>query len=126
MQNAALCAAGLDYVYLAFPIPPESFEQAVRGLAAAGMVGLNCTVPHKHAAMMLCDEVSEEARLVGAVNTLFFRENGTIYGTNTDVRVLETLRRTARSIFPEEGGATGRGRRGRGMALGAIDPAWRN
>jgi len=122
MQNAALCAAALDYVYLAFPISPESFEQAVRGLAAAGMVGLNCTVPHKHAAMMLCDEVSEEARLVGAVNTLFFRENGTIYGTNTDVEgYVETLRRDGEFDFSgKKVVQLGAGGAGRGMALGAI------
>lgn len=122
MQNAALCAAGLDYVYLAFPIPPESFEKAVRGLAAAGMVGLNCTVPHKHAALALCDEVSEEARLVGAVNTLSFREDGSIHGTNTDVEgYVETLRHDAGFDFcGRKVVQLGAGGAGRGLALGAV------
>jgi shikimate dehydrogenase len=122
MQNAALCAAGLDYVYLAFPIPPESFEKAARGLAAAGMVGLNCTVPHKHAALALCDEVSEEARLVGAVNTLSFRADGSIYGTNTDVEgYVETLRQDGGFDFSgKKVLQLGAGGAGRGMALGAV------
>ncbi len=122
MQNAALCAAGLDYVYLAFPIPPESFGKAARGLADAGMVGLNCTVPHKHAALELCDETSEEARLVGAVNTLSFREDGSIYGTNTDVEgYVETLRRDGEfEFYGKKVVQLGAGGAGRGMALGAV------
>ncbi len=122
IHNPALRAAGLDYVYLAFPIAPENFETAVRGLAASGMAGLNCTVPHKYAALAICDELSEEARLVGAVNTLHFRGEKGIYGTNTDVEgYVETLRRDGKFDFA---GRTlvqiGAGGAGRGMALGAI------
>ena len=121
-QNAALRAAGLDYVYLAFGIPPERFEPAMRGLAALGAAGLNCTVPHKHAALALCDETSEEARLAGAVNTLQFRPDGSIYGTNTDVEGFrEPLRHEGRFNFT---GRTvvqfGAGGAGRALALGAL------
>lgn len=127
IQNAALRAARLDCVYLAFAIAPDDFETAVRGMAAAGMVGLNCTVPHKQAALAISDELSVEARLVGAVNTLHFRripgESGMrIVGSNTDVEgFVESLRQDGGFDFA---GRTvvqiGAGGAGRGMALGAL------
>lgn len=83
MQNAALRSLGLDAVYVAFDVPPELLEDAVRGLRAAGVRGVNCTIPHKEALIPLVDEVSAEAALIGAINTLAFRE-GRIIGHNTD------------------------------------------
>ncbi|MFW6286443.1 MAG: shikimate dehydrogenase, partial [Candidatus Sumerlaeota bacterium] len=122
IQNAAIRAAGLDFVYVAFPIEPEVFEMAVRGMAAAGMIGLNCTVPHKHAALKICKEVSEEARLVGAVNTLHFRAPGRIVGHNTDVEgFVETLRHDAGfEITGKTVVMLGAGGAARGMAVGAL------
>jgi len=121
IHNAALRAAGLDYVYLAFAVPPARFEAAVRGLAAAGAVGLNCTVPHKHAALAACDEVSATARAVGAVNTIHFRADG-VYGTNTDVEgYVESLRHDAGFEFVGRRVVQfGAGGAGRGMALGTL------
>jgi shikimate dehydrogenase len=65
------------------PAPPDQFDAAVRGLAAAGFAGLNVTIPHKEAAFALCDEVAPLALQAGAVNTLVFAE-GRILGHNTD------------------------------------------
>jgi shikimate dehydrogenase len=121
MQNAALRAAGLNYIYVPFPIAPERFETAVRGLAAAGVVGLNCTVPHKHAALRLCDALSTEAQLAQAVNTLHFTADG-IYGTNSDVEgYMETVRRDAGFDFAGRRVVQfGAGGAGRAIALGAL------
>lgn len=85
MHNAAFEAMGLDFCYVAFEVPPESLEAAVVGARALGVVGLNVTIPHKEALLRLVDEISEEARLVGAVNTLQVRE-GRLWGDNTDGR----------------------------------------
>lgn len=65
-------------------IAPQSFEPAIRGLIAAGFRGVNCTLPHKEAALALADEVSGAARAIGAANTLTFRTDGTIHADNTD------------------------------------------
>ncbi|HUT22872.1 MAG TPA: shikimate dehydrogenase [Sumerlaeia bacterium] len=121
IHNAAIEAAGLDCVYLAFAVPPDLFEEAVRGFAAVGMAGLNCTVPHKQAALALCDAASDEARMVGAVNTIHFRREG-LYGTNTDVEgFVETIRQDAGFDFSEASVVQfGAGGAGRGMALGAV------
>jgi shikimate dehydrogenase len=83
MQNAALASMGIDGVYVAFDVPPESLAEAVSGLKALGVGGVNCTVPHKEAALDLCDALDDEAALLGAVNTLVIRD-GRIIGHNTD------------------------------------------
>jgi shikimate dehydrogenase len=84
MQNAALRAMGLDGIYVAFDVAPERLEEAVRGLRALGARGVNCTIPHKEAVIPLLDEISEEAALIGAVNTIVFGEGGKTTGHNTD------------------------------------------
>jgi shikimate dehydrogenase len=83
MHNAALREMGLDGVYVAFEVAPGDLAEAIRGLQAAGVGGINCTIPHKEALLPLMDELSEEARLIGAVNTIVFRE-GRRVGHNTD------------------------------------------
>ena len=75
---------GIDGLYAPFPIAPESFGPAVRGLAAAGLAGLNVTVPHKNAACALCDRLDDTAERLGAANTLIFSPDGDIEGRNTD------------------------------------------
>ncbi|MGL6278519.1 MAG: shikimate dehydrogenase family protein [Gaiella sp.] len=83
MQNAGFAALGLDWAYVPLPTPPERLADAVRGLAAAGFAGANVTIPHKVAALDLCDEVDEVGARAGSVNTLVF-EDGRVVGTSTD------------------------------------------
>ncbi len=85
MHNEAFGLCGLDYVYLAFDVPPERFEQAVDGLTAVGAGGWNCTMPHKRRMYERADVLSEEAELIGAVNTVVQRD-GVLTGCNTDGR----------------------------------------
>jgi shikimate dehydrogenase len=84
MHNAAFAAAGLDWVYVPLPTAPERLADAVRGLVATGFRGCNVTIPHKEAVIPLLDEVTPEARAIGAVNTVVIRDGKTI-GHNTDV-----------------------------------------
>ena len=83
MQNAALAALGLgeEWSYEAIDVGPEHFEERVRGMAGEGFAGANVTVPHKHAALALADELSEVAREIGAANTLVFAEGRADAGT---------------------------------------------
>ena len=84
MQNAAFAELELDWAYVACDVAPESFEVALRGLAAAGFAGANVTTPHKAAAADLADTELE------SVNTLVFREEQ-IVGYSTDAVVLDDL-----------------------------------
>ncbi len=106
MQNAALEALGLDYVYLAFAVPPERLPDAIAGARALGVRGLNVTIPHKEAVLALC-RPDETARTVGAVNTLVFEANEVV-GANTDVHGF-------RMLCAEAGADV----RGRALVLGA-------
>jgi shikimate dehydrogenase len=84
MQNAALREMRVDGIYVAFDVAPEGLAEAVLGLRALGARGVNCTIPHKEAVIPLLDEISEEAALIGAVNTIVFGEDGKSTGHNTD------------------------------------------
>lgn len=83
IHNAALQALDLDLVYVALPVRPDDLAAAVAGLGAVGCIGASVTIPHKQAAAGLCDHLTDEARLIGAVNTLAWREDG-LHGDNTD------------------------------------------
>jgi len=64
-------------------VPLDSFEQTITEFSNIGGKGANITVPFKEQALELCDNLSDRARLAGAVNTLTFK-SGFIYGDNTD------------------------------------------
>ena len=83
MHNDSFRYHGLDYVYLAFDVAPERFDQAVDGLIALNARGWNCTMPHKRLMYERADVLSEEAQLIGAVNTVV-QEHGVLTGYNTD------------------------------------------
>jgi shikimate dehydrogenase len=85
MQNAAFAARALDWAYVALDVPPERFEEAIRGLVASGFAGANVTIPHKRTAALLCDEAEGDA-----VNTLVFTE-GRIHGFNTDREIVASI-----------------------------------
>ncbi len=62
----------------------DGFSEAVDSFREQGGKGLNVTVPFKLEAFRYADELSERARLAGAVNTLSFDNNGMALGDNTD------------------------------------------
>lgn len=85
MHEAGYAALGLsDWRYQLLPVPPELFEETVRGLSGAGFVGASVTIPHKESALALADEATDSARAIGAANTLTFRPDGRIHADNTD------------------------------------------
>ena len=85
IQNEALRAAGLDYVYAALPVRADALTSAVHGLRDAGIAGFNVTIPFKTEIIPLMDDLSEDARRIHAVNTVVVEENGRLVGHNTDV-----------------------------------------
>ena len=83
IHNAAIAALGLDYVYVPFHVQPDDLGAAIEGFKAANVVGINVTIPHKQYVIPYLDEISREATLIGAVNTVIFKD-GAISGENTD------------------------------------------
>ena len=78
-----LKAAGIEGDYGTVETPPDRFEAAIAELRAAGLRGVNVTVPHKEAALALADRADAAATAAGAANLLLFRSDG-IEARNTD------------------------------------------
>ncbi len=85
MHNAAFKKLVMDACYVPFAVHPEHLRDAARAVVALGLRGLNVTVPHKEKIIPYLDELSEEARLIGAVNTIEVKD-GRLIGHNTDGR----------------------------------------
>jgi shikimate dehydrogenase len=95
IHNAAFAEAGLDWVYVPLPVAPADLGGALAGIASLGIRGANVTMPHKTEASDLIERVSEDARLLRAVNTIAVR-GGELEGLNTDAPGFERfLRRDA-------------------------------
>lgn len=74
----------VDGAYVPLPVHPDDLVNAVRMLPRLGLVGGNVTVPHKEAVHAALDAVSADAERIGAVNTIIVRDDGSLFGTNTD------------------------------------------
>ena len=84
MHNNAFSELDLDCVYVAFDILPTKIGEAVSGIRALGISGINVTIPHKETIIPMLDEISSDALLVGAVNTVS-NVDRKLVGFNTDV-----------------------------------------
>ena len=90
IHNTAFQAQDINLVYLCMEVHPDNLVKAVEGFKAARFIGSNVTIPHKQAVFQLVDELSDQARAVGAVNTIVckFTDDGEVdhlYGDNTDI-----------------------------------------
>lgn len=83
MHNTGFQELGLDYVYLCFDVKQEKLEEVVNAFRTINVYGFNLTMPNKEAILPYLDELSLEAQLIGAVNTVK-NENGRLIGYNTD------------------------------------------
>jgi shikimate dehydrogenase len=83
MFEAAFAATGVDARMLPIAVPPEDFATAIAGLRVMRMLGASVTVPHKLAALAVCDDLTPEAREIGAVNCLAL-DGARLVGHNTD------------------------------------------
>lgn len=91
IQNYAFDLMNLDYIYLPFDVPSENLKNTINGVLAFGMKGINVTLPHKEKIIKFLDELSEEASIIGAVNTIV-NDHGKLIGYNTDAYgIIETL-----------------------------------
>jgi shikimate dehydrogenase len=83
IHNAAFAETGLDWTYVPLPVEPHALREALAGLAALGFHGVNITMPHKTEAADLIERLSEDARMLRAVNMVTVG-NGELEGHNTD------------------------------------------
>lgn len=112
---------GIDGAYVPLPVSPENLELALRALPMLGFVGVNITVPHKQAALAAVDDADDNARRVGAVNTVIVEADGRLIGRNTDgFGFIENLRSGAADWRAEAGPAVVLGAGGAARAVCAA------
>lgn len=83
LHNAAFAELGFDAVYVALPVPEGAAAQAVQAMRAFDWLGFSVTMPHKAMIIDSCDDLTDTARALGAVNCVF-RDGDQIIGDNTD------------------------------------------
>src|SRR3982074_2266195 len=83
MHNAAFAKLGLPHRYEAKETADDQLAATVAGFRADDVLGANVTIPHKESVLRLLDETDDEARRIGAVNTLVSR-GARLIGYNTD------------------------------------------
>lgn len=81
--NTAFVHLGLDWVYVAWDVAPGNGGSAVASMRTLGIAAMSVTMPHKKAAFEACDERSEVATALGAVNCIA-NQDGRLIGHNTD------------------------------------------
>jgi shikimate dehydrogenase len=118
LHNTWLARYGINGEYRLLPVPPADLAATLRRLPAEGFVGANLTIPHKVAALALCDVLHPSAERAAAVNTLEF-SSGKIIGSNTDgLGFIANLR--AHGVDPARGPALILGAGGAARAIGAA------
>lgn len=91
IHNVAAELTGTRIIYLPFEVHSSNLKNAVRGMVALGLKGFNVTVPHKVKVVDYVNKLSEEAAVIGSVNTVV-NELGKLIGYNTDVNgILDSL-----------------------------------
>ena len=107
--NRAFAFCGIDAVYVPFRVCRSDLTEAITGLKALGIKGINVTSPHKHAAALFCDTLYSPADEIKAVNCMKFCDDGRIEGWNTDttgfLKILERLGRPGTGLVMGSGGA---------------------
>ncbi|MFC4652007.1 shikimate dehydrogenase [Lactococcus nasutitermitis] len=83
IHNRAFELTGINGVYLAWEIDEEDFGQIISNVRKLNMYGLNISMPYKRLALDYVDYLTDEARLIGAVNTVV-NFDGKLIGHNTD------------------------------------------
>jgi len=83
MHNASIQSLGLDAIYMALDVAPENLMHVLPAMQQMGFGGVNLTIPLKEVAYRGLKQLDESASLLGAVNTVQFKD-GVMIGHNTD------------------------------------------
>ena len=100
MHNRAFLEYHIDAAYVPFHVPPNNLSEAVRGLGALNVSGVNVTIPHKEAILPLLDQIDPIAQLIGAVNTIV-NTDGILVGYNTDASGFMSAVQQELNFLPE-------------------------
>ncbi len=109
---------GINGYYIPISLSTADFVGGIRSLPRLGFRGVNITIPHKVSMLGLADSVTDRAALIGAVNTITFKEDGSIRGDNTDgYGFIQNMRQNAPLWEPRIGPALVLGAGGAARAI---------
>lgn len=117
MEEAAFAAKGLDYRYLTIRVEKGALKDAMAGVRAMNMRGINLTIPHKVEVLSYLDALFPAAELIGAVNTVV-NDGDRLWGENTDGKgFLQSLQLVGVSVAGRTVTLLGAGGAGRAIAV---------
>lgn len=120
LHNAAFEQYGLDFAYVPLRVRAEGLKTALEAMRVFNFRGANVTLPHKTAVIPFLDELTESARMIGAVNTIL-HENGRLIGTTTDPEgFLEGYREKGHSFIGKSVAILGNGGSARTIAYALL------
>lgn len=119
--NAGFEAAGLDWVFVALPVAEGDAAGALAGMRALGIAGLTVTMPHKTAAAHGCDELTETAARLDAVNAVVARDGRLLGGSTDGEGLVRSLREEGCDPAGRECLVLGAGGAGRAIVLALGD-----
>ena len=118
MHSYWLKRYGINGHYIPISLSTSEFVAGIRSLPRLGFKGVNITLPHKVSMLGLADSVTDRAALIGAVNTITFKDDGTIRGDNTDgYGFIQNMRQNAPNWEPRSGPALVLGAGGAARAI---------
>lgn len=124
LHNHWLKVNGLPGFYIPMEVDTEDLETVLRTLPKMGFVGVNITIPHKEKVLEIADLITDRATLIGAANTLIFRQDGKIHADNTDgYGFINNIRQNAPNWEPSSGPAAilGAGGAARAVVASLLD-----
>ena len=86
IHSAGFSAAGVDWTYVAFDVPPGRADDALAAMRTLGIAGLSVTTPHKEQVADCVDELAPAAEQLRSVNTVVVEQDGRLVGHSTDGR----------------------------------------
>jgi len=102
MHNAGFQKLNLNYIYLLFEVKPLNLKKAVQGMKALNFAGFNVTVPFKEEILPLLDNLTPEAKKIGAVNTVWQDPTGKLIGDNTDGKGFLQALKLEKGVEPQD------------------------
>lgn len=118
MYNAAFEALGLNYLYVPFVV--KDIGRAIEGVRHLGIRGIGVTIPYKIDVLPYLDELDDDARRIGAVNTII-QQDGRLIGMNTDGRGAVRALQEASDVAGKKIVLLGAGGAARAIAFAIVD-----
>jgi len=112
---------GIDAEYVFFDVPPEELKEFILGVRKSGEVrGMSVSTPHKETVMEFLDKIAEDAKIIGAVNTIL-NKDGKLCGFNADyVGAIAALKEKVKDLKGKKVIVLGAGGAARAIVYGLL------